>query len=745
MPHSPVMTSMLSDVSTNWQQQAREYIIESNYAQAANLYEQAIEIEPDARSHYWHLGLLLLLQGQEEEAQTTWLVVLSNIEPEVTEQAVKELVQILQTEATRREALAEYSIAWAIRQHIREICPTDVDNLLRVVFLSIELNLFTNETLEEVGITSQLRASQAEINLELVQQVLGHVLRKAFPSPLLLEFVEVCAQHLDIQPLAWVLLPAIIRYGYSCLCPAFAAELAELYLRFDPDNIEFLSHLAPLYQNAKSYDRGIQAARRRYELVEHIAEKVFSNNMLLRGLLGAGGYWEEAFEIAQHHEDLIQTLIDQQPSNLDPVQIARLLNLNYFLVYFKDEPQQWRHRQNQLLEFCGRQIQAQALERGKCFPHTNRNRKAKRLKIGYLSHCMTKHSVGWLARWLLRHHDHNRFEIHGYFIDYGELNDPLQEFYVQQVDYAHKFGTLHIESHLEIAERIYQDEIDILIDLDSLTLDLSCEVLLLKPAPVQVSWLGWDASGLPSIDYFIADPYVLPESAQDYYRETIWRLPQTYIAVDGFEVDVPTLRREDLGIPDDAIVFLSAQSGYKRHRDTARLQMQIVKQVPNSYFLIKGLSDAVSIQTFFVEIAEEEGVAPEQLRFLPDVSSSEIHRANLTIADVVLDTFPYNGATTTLETLWVGIPIVTRVGEQFAARNSYTMMINAGITEGIAFTNDEYIKWGVRFGTDANLRQQVAWKLRQSRQTSPLWNAKQFTREMEQAYEQMWAIYAESN
>ena len=89
----------------------------------------------------------------------------------------------------------------------------------------------------------------------------------------------------------------------------------------------------------------------------------------------------------------------------------------------------------------------------------------------------------------------------------------------------------------------------------------------------------------------------------------------------------------------------------------------------------------------------------------------------------------------------MGIPLVTRVGQQFSARNSYTMMINAGITEGIAWTDEEYVEWGIKLGTDENLRQQIAWKLRKNRQTAPLWNAKQFTLEMENAYEQMWLNY----
>lgn len=268
--------------------------------------------------------------------------------------------------------------------------------------------------------------------------------------------------------------------------------------------------------------------------------------------------------------------------------------------------------------------------------------------------------------------------------------------------------------------------------------------MAMKPAPVQVAWLGWDASGIPAIDYFIADPYVLPENAQDYYQERIWRLPQTYVAVDGFEVATPTLRRDHLEIPHDAVVYLSAQSGHKRHPDTIRLQLQIIKEVPNSYFLIKGVADELALQESFSQIAEEVGVDLGRLKFLPRDPNEILHRANLAIADVVLDTYPFNGATTTLETLWMGIPLVTRVGQQFAARNSYGFMMNVGVTEGIAWTDEEYVEWGIRLGKDEALRWQIIGKLRVSRQTSPLWNAQQFTREMEKAYKQMWQRYVEA-
>ena len=151
------------------------------------------------------------------------------------------------------------------------------------------------------------------------------------------------------------------------------------------------------------------------------------------------------------------------------------------------------------------------------------------------------------------------------------------------------------------------------------------------------------------------------------------------------------------------------------------------------------------MREFFLEIAREENVSGDRLRFLQNVPSEAVHRANLMLADVVLDTYPYNGATTTLETLWQCIPIVTQVGEQFAARNSYTMLVNAGIEEGIARSREEYIAWGIRFGIEEELRREVCQKLKRARNTALLWDGKQFTRDLEDAYTQMWRIYLEKN
>jgi predicted O-linked N-acetylglucosamine transferase (SPINDLY family) len=733
------------DEWVNWQQQAQNYLIQKDYDRALSLLDQAIAAYPEARSLYWWMGLVLLLQGQEAEAQTTWMIALADGDAAQIEQWTGELIQILYTEAERQTVLSEWAAAWAIRQYIRELNPIDLENLLHLVVLSTKLENFVSDDLVDLGAIELLR-QQVVVDSAFLLETLEKILEYTLPDPVIFEFIEAVIPYItETTDFLIVLVLAAGKLAHTQLRQDLAIRLLEICLQVAPNHLIVWLELAPIYQNAGQYDQGIEAAKQALTLAKNSPDRVFSSHLLLRGLMNAGGYWPEALTALQHHEALLKELIAEKPLTLEAAPTLRLLVTNYFFSYFRDEPQQNRWLQNQVIEICKTNMQLRYSEQVDRHQQRHQDRKAqasdqKKLKIGYISHCLHSHSVGWLARWLLKYHDRDRFELHIYFVNYKEMADFVQMQYVEMADHAHLMGAYSVE----IAEQISQDGIDILIDLDSITLDITSEVIALKPAPVQVTWLGWDASGMSTIDYYIADPYVLPQAAEDYYVEKIWRLPQTYIAVEGFEVGVPTLRRDELNIPADAVVYLSAQRGYKRHQETAKLQMQILKAVPNSYFLIKGLADQKTIQTFFQQLAEAEGIEFDRFRFLPNVASEAIHRANLAIADIVLDTFPYNGATTTLETLWMEIPLVTRVGNQFAARNSYTMLKNAGITEGIAWTDAEYVEWGVRLGQDAALRQQVSWKLKQSKHTAPLWNAKQFAHEMEKAYEQMWATYIEA-
>lgn len=481
----------------------------------------------------------------------------------------------------------------------------------------------------------------------------------------------------------------------------------------------------------------LKLAEKLLEVATSGKNQAIAYHLMIKILLESGGNWEKARQLYQEYQKLLEAIAKKDVAIESSFTLELMATLG-FQAYFCDCPQQMHQFNNEFARFYYEKVRAY-------FPDLSLERKSKlnipenrdkNLKIGYLSSGFNRHSVGWLVRWIFKYHNREKYQIFAYNL--GSKNDDLKYFFEDIQQSPSNFIDVFNWGAREIAELIARDEIDILVDLDSITHRLTSQVLALQPAPIQITWLGCDASGLPAIDYFIADPYVLPETASDYYAQKIWRLPKVYVAVDGFEVGIPTIRRDSLGIPNDAVVYFSSQTGYKRNPENVRLQLQIIKQVKNSYFLIKNLGDEASTRRFFEQLAAEEDVDSSRLRFLPQVSLEEIHRANLGIADVVLDTYPYNGATNTLETLWMGIPLVTRVGEQFAARNSYTMMVNAGITEGIAWSDEAYVEWGIKLGQNSRLRQEISWKLLQGRQTEPLWNTKQFTREMENAYEQMW-------
>ncbi len=744
-----------------WHSEALQLLESREYEQVINFYEEAININPEIQANYWYLGLTFFLQGNKPEAETTWLMAMmagDDVEPETLE-----LVSIIEAEAARQTIQQNNELAWQLRQQIRELIPTNINNILSLVQLSTDLQTYLPEDLTELGLLELLQdannVSDSTLDTNLLIKVGESLLTYAPLHNSSLKFIQLAAPYMQTAEAQKSFL-RIIEKGVSEIGGAnryysIAIPLGEIGLSIDPEHKNILFYLAHFYQNLGESIQGVELAQKLYDLLEHLADLTYGQALVLRGFMAISGYWQEAQEVSQKLKQFVSQLIAENPPIEEHI-IGALANSTFFLPYFIDDPQETRWFHNQMAQLCCSNLHRYYQHVVNQFQELHQQRKiqdqgnldnteinqssqvSRPLRIGYISHCFKAHSVGWLARWIFEHADLEKFEIYTYIACCDPVNNPLHEWYLNKVPKYFKSNIV-----LELAEKISQDEIDILIDLDSITSDVVYEVLALKPAPVQVTWLGWDASGLPTIDYYIADDYVLPDDAQEYYPEKIWRMPETYIAVDGFEIAVPDLRRDKLDIPADAVVFLSAHTGYKRHPAMVKVQMEIIKGVPDSYFLIKERADKDGIRAFYGEIAQEVGLDIDRLKFMPRTTFEAVHRANLGLADVVLDTYPYNGATTTLETLWMCLPMVTRVGEQFAARNSYTMMINAGITEGIAWSDEEYIEWGIKLGTDKALRQDIACRLKASRQTAPLWNGKKFTKQMEEAYQQMWQLYLE--
>ena len=710
--------------------------VENRSQSAIDFYEMEIANDETIASNYWYLGVAYLLAGWEDDAQAVWFTPLAAATEDEINNLTADLIAVLDREARKRAEISDLEQAWLLRQQIWMLAPDLLGNIFHSICLANKLGTLNAVLLIEWQVSELLQTNSLEsIDEEIIEEVLGVLI--GLPSDLSLEVIKSCLQAIPLRREATIgkLLTTLFQV-FQQDCSLFIVKLAEVCNELQPDTLDILQILSYFYSGVGLYPQATLIADRAYQLTSGSIEQLFGSYQIQRTHFKAGN-WQNAVARVNLHRQLLSDFIQESPQKLDRAECQKLLISSFFLPYTEDNPRTNKLLQNQLASICQQHIQSTSVAAK--FEELSLPKQIGCLRIGYIGSTLRKHSVGWLSRWLMQYHDRQSFQIFLYCLNVNQADTFNHQWFRDKVDITSYFNN----DSDEIVAQIKADEIDILIDLDSLTYDITCVVMAQKPAPIQVSWLGWDSVGIPAVDYFIADRYVLPDDAQDYYAEKIWRLPQTYLAVNGFEVGIPTLRREDLDIPADAVVYLSSQSGYKRHPDCIKAQMQIIKAVPNSYFLIKGESNAAAIRDFFDILATEVGISLDRLRFLPRDRDEYTHRANLAVADIVLDTFPYNGATTTLETLWMSIPMVTQVGQQFAARNSYTFMLNAGIEEGIAWSEVEYIEWGIKLGLDRNLRSKIAGKLKSGKSTAPVWNAKQFTLDMEQAYRQMWDKYQE--
>jgi predicted O-linked N-acetylglucosamine transferase (SPINDLY family) len=699
-----------------------------------------VTLENTALEEYWQAGVEQILAGSPEEAQPIWLMPFFN-EDLNEEQLNKSLINYLLAAVDNEVSQKKLDAAYEVAKCLQAIAPDNISGLLRFINLASFANELNQSILADPSFFAVFeQAPFAEMDLDILYLALNKLaqsLTLQYADDYLRLIKLIATKTSDARRFICEIAPQTLFLGKQRGLVHLRTQILEVCLSCHVKDFQFtlLCDLAESTIQERDYRMAITIGEQCYQEGIKIGDvqHIYGSHRLLTALMEAGE-WQRIPEVALQHKKTLQNFVAKKQVSTND--IAMIVNSSYFLNYLYDEPPVLHHLRNAIGDFCSKSVNSI----GKSIDHTKLYQslpKTKHLRIGYIASTLDNHSVGWLSRWIFNYHDRSNFQIFIYHVGQSDNHQFNRKFFRDKVDVAHYLGT----NSFEIAELIRSDEIDILIDLDSLAMSVTYEVMCYKPAPVAITWLGWDTSGCPEIDYFIADPYVLPVDAEEYYRTKIWRLPQTYIAIDGFEIEVPTKRRSDYNLPDDAIIYLCAQKSYKHHPDILRLQMQIIKQVPNSYLLVQLRANPESLMRIYQELTDEVGISIDQLRFIEPDPDEMTHRANLQLADVVLDTYPYNGATTTLETLWMGVPMVTKVGEAFVARNSYAFMQNVGVTEGIAYTDTDYVDWGVRLGNDLILRQQVMGKLIQSRKTSPLWNARNFTLAMEQAYQEMWAIY----
>jgi predicted O-linked N-acetylglucosamine transferase (SPINDLY family) len=366
---------------------------------------------------------------------------------------------------------------------------------------------------------------------------------------------------------------------------------------------------------------------------------------------------------------------------------------------------------------------------------------ARPLRIGIISPNFGRHSVGWCSLPTIKELAKLTPHLYLYNTGLGKPDNLTREFecagkyYWYEKELAIPEESSYDARLNRISNDILNDQLDILIDLDSITHPFNLHLLTRKLAPIRISWLGFDAPFISSDNYWLGDQYTHPVGIDKYYVEKIVRLPNAHMAVAGFdciEIDRDQ-ERAKLGITPSQVTYLMAAPGRKFNRAMAKAGAQILNQVPNSVLLYKGIVDLDVVKAIFENECDAVGVNSERIKFLPATKTEKEHRSVYQLADVFLDSYPYNGGTHNLEALWFNLPVVTHKGEQSFARMGYSFLQAIGIDQGIASNWNEYIEWGVRYGLDTNLRNSVKQHLIDSKNPdhlAPLWNPKKLAQDM---------------
>lgn len=367
-------------------------------------------------------------------------------------------------------------------------------------------------------------------------------------------------------------------------------------------------------------------------------------------------------------------------------------------------------------------------------------RRSRRLRIGYVSPDFRKHSVAYFIEPVLKAHDRKEFQVICY------SNTMTTDAVTERIRaYAHQWRDIRGMSHKKTAELIRKDEIDILVDLAGHTGGNRILLFALKPAPVQVAWIGYPVTtGLSTMDYKIVDKYTDPAGMTErFYTEKLIRMPDSFLCYlpDRDSPEVKELPALAAGF----ITFGSFNNFSKVSPKIMALWIRLLRALPGSHLLMKarGFSDRATRKNV-LEKFKSEGISIERIELLPWELSAARHLELYNRVDIGLDTFPYNGTTTSCEAMWMGVPVITLAGNTHVSRVGVSLLSNVGLTELIAGTPEEYIKIASTLASDHVRLKYLRENLRAKMANSPLTDAEHFTKNLEDCYRKIWERWRKS-
>ena len=373
----------------------------------------------------------------------------------------------------------------------------------------------------------------------------------------------------------------------------------------------------------------------------------------------------------------------------------------------------------------------QAINQGDAIAFSHANKPSGKIRVGYLSGDFRLHPLAFLITELIELHDRKQFEVFAY--SYG-ADDKTAERKRLQKAFDH-FVDIRPLSLLDAAKKIHADQIDILIDLTGFTQTSRTDILALRPAPIQVNWLGFPGTmAAPFFDYLISDDFITPPEHAQHYTEKLALLPGCYQPNDRKRPvgKIPT--RKDCGLPEEAFVFCCFNQSFKITPPVFDIWMHLLNKLPGSVLWLLDCNQWARVN--LCREAEARGIDAARLVFAPRVPIAD-HLARHQLANLFLDTLPYNAHTTTSDALWMGLPVLTCAGDTFASRVAASLLQAANLPELVTDSLEQYQIMALALASEPARLNTIKDKISKLRETSALFDTPRFASNLEKAYHVM--------
>jgi predicted O-linked N-acetylglucosamine transferase (SPINDLY family) len=670
-------------------------------------------------------GIALAGIGRGDEALADYAAA-GRLAPEYLE-PVLQTARLLAKLGRPRDAVAAFARAAALAAGRADVHNDLAAALLRVgrvdeALLSADRALELDPALAEAHNNRGLalrRLQRLEAALESIDRALA--LRPGYPEAL--------------SNRGWVLLPLGRRQE--------AEESLNAALALRPDFVEALTTLGAVHKSAERLSEAFACFARALAIDANYPDALGS----LASLLIETQRYPEALEclrcllaVSPEHEYAAGNHLEaqlrccdwsgyerQRDAILAGIAAGRSLVRPLFLLTLTDDPS--------LQLACARRYAQDnyAPRDAAVVPRSRSADASDRIRLAYVSGDFGDHAVGYLTAGLFERHDRARFEVVAVSLRPAQ-DSPLGRRIQSGVD---RFVDVSAASDAGIAARMRELRIDIAIDLSGFTGAGRAGIFARRAAPVQVNYLGFPATmGLATMDYVLADRYLIPPESREFYAEQIAYLPHSFqVNDDRREIAATTPSRRECALPESAFVFASFNNCYKLNPPLFRTWLRLLDRLPSAVLWL--VADTPWVEDHLRRFAESAGVAAQRLVFAPRRPYAA-HLARLRVADLCLDALPFNGGTTTSDALWAGVPVLTCAGRAFAARMGASLLQAVGLPELVTHSLDDYEALALQLATEPGLLATLRARLARNRETAPLFDTARSCRQLEAAYVEMW-------